>query len=135
MRHGFPGCLAARAQLEAEGPKAGPRVSEGGGDGDGETPETGGDGRDGGYVKPTPPAPKPRRFYGSVEIDPDRSNRDMGQVVDEVLQHLTTLPGGKVTVTVEIQARMPEGVPDDVRRVIDENCRTLDFESHGFEES
>ena len=59
----------------------------------------------------------------------------MGQVAEEVLQHLTTLPGGKVKVTVEIEADMLEGVSDDVRRVINENCQTLRFKSHGFEES
>ena len=48
--------------------------------------------------------------------------------------HLT-LPGGKVKVTVEIEAEVPEGVSDDVQRVINENCQTLRFKSHGFEES
>ena len=47
----------------------------------------------------------------------------------------TTLPGGKVTVTVEIEAEVPEGISDDVRRVISENCRTLHFNSHAFEDS
>ena len=32
----------------------------------------------------------------------------MGQVAEEVLQIMTTLPGGKVTVTVEIEAEVPE---------------------------
>lgn len=59
----------------------------------------------------------------------------MGQVAEEVLQHLTTLPGGKVTVTVEIEAEVAEGVASDVQRVVDENCRTLRFRSHGFEAS
>ena len=59
----------------------------------------------------------------------------MGLDPEEVLQHLTTLPGGKVKVTVEIEAEVPEGVSDDVQRVINENCQTLHFKSHGFEES
>ena len=59
----------------------------------------------------------------------------MGQVAEEVVQHLTTLPGGKVNVTVEIEAELSEGVSDDVQRVINENCQTLHFKSHGFEES
>ena len=59
----------------------------------------------------------------------------MGQVAEEVLQIMTTLPGGKVTVAVEIEAEVPEGISDDVRRVISENCRTLHFNSHGFEDS
>ena len=59
----------------------------------------------------------------------------MGRVAEEVLQHLTTLPGGKVTVTVDIQAGTAAGVSENLRRAIDENCRTLGFKSHGFEES
>ena len=59
----------------------------------------------------------------------------MGQLAEEILQHLTTLPNGKVKVTVEIEAEVADGVSSDVQRVIDENCRTLRFRSHGFEES
>src|SRR5262249_37225131 len=44
----------------------------------------------------------PRRFFGTVEIDPDRAGRAMGQVAEEVLQHLTTLRRSVVKVTVEI---------------------------------
>lgn len=51
------------------------------------------------------------------------------------LQHLATLSGGKVNVTVEIEAEVPEGVSDDVRRAINENCQTRCPKSHGFEES
>lgn len=41
--------------------------------------------------------------------------------------------GGKVTVAVEIDAEMPEGLADGNRRVIDENCQVLRFKNHGFE--
>ena len=76
-----------------------------------------------------------RRFYGTVDVSPDRAGRDMGDIAEEVLQHLTTLPGAKVKVTVEVAATVPGGIPGDVKRVVDENCRTLGFRSHGFEES
>ena len=59
----------------------------------------------------------------------------MGQLAEEILQHLTTLPNGKVRVTVEIEAEVADGVSSDVQRVIDENYRNLRFRSHGFEES
>lgn len=77
----------------------------------------------------------PRRFFGTVQVDADRAGRDMGKVAEAVLQHLTTQPGGKVKVTVEIQAEVPKGVSADVQRVVDENCRTLRFTAHGFERS
>ncbi len=83
-----------------------------------------------------PAAPKlPRRFFGTVAVDPDRAGRDMGVVAEEVLQNLTTLPGAIVRVTVEIEAEFPDGASADTQRDVDENCRTLGFRSHGFEES
>jgi hypothetical protein len=39
-----------------------------------------------------------------------------------------------VEVTLEIQAEIPDGVPDQVVRTVAENCRTLRFKAHGFEE-
>ena len=66
-------------------------------------------------------------------IDPDRAGRDVGRIAEEVLQHLTTLPRANVKLTLEIEAEAPEGVPDDVQRIVTENCHTLKFTSHGFE--
>jgi len=39
-----------------------------------------------------------------------------------------------VEITLEIKADVPEGVPDNVVRTVTENCRTLKFKNHGFEE-
>jgi hypothetical protein len=41
--------------------------------------------------------------------------------------------GAEVTVTVEIEARLPLGATDQIIRTVTENCRTLKFDSHGFE--
>jgi hypothetical protein len=118
----------ARAQLEAERPTPEPP-----GPAPGATPpSTVGGPSAGAAVRPQR---LPRRFFGTVEINPDRAGRDMGQITEEVLQHLTVLPGSKVNMKVEIDAIAPDGVADDVQRVINENCQTLRFNSHGFEES
>ena len=45
-----------------------------------------------------------------------------------------TLVGARVRVTLEIEAEIPDGVPENVVRVVTENSRTLKFESHGFED-
>jgi predicted AAA+ superfamily ATPase len=74
-----------------------------------------------------------RRFYGNVEIDPMRVNRDVPAIVQEVIQHLISLNKAKVKITLEIEAEIPEGVPDDVTRTVLENCRTLKFNSQSFE--
>jgi hypothetical protein len=79
------------------------------------------------------PPEKPTRFHGSVELDSGRVGRDAGKIAEEVLQHITALPGANVRVTLEIQADVPSGIPDNVARTVNENCRTLRFNSQGFE--
>ena len=43
------------------------------------------------------------------------------------------LVGATVTVTLEVEAVIPAGVPDHVVRTVTENGRTLKFTSQGFE--
>jgi len=83
---------------------------------------------------PTPPAAQaPKRFHGSVTLDPMRSGRDASRIADEVITHLSGLVGAEVIVTLEIQAEIPSGVPENVVRTVTENARTLKFTSQGFE--
>jgi hypothetical protein len=75
-----------------------------------------------------------RRFHGSVSLDPERLGRDAGRIAEEILQHLTTLPDASVKVTLEIEAHIPDGAPDNAVRTVTENARTLKFKNQGFEE-
>ena len=75
-----------------------------------------------------------RRFHGSVKLDPVRIGRDAGRIGEEVVQHLSGLVGANVEVTLEIHASIPGGAPEKTVRDVTENCRTLKFESYGFEE-
>jgi len=96
-----------------------------------------------GYERPGPPPPKPppqppekktTLFVGSVPLDESRVGRDAGRIADEVLGHLTTLPGARAKVTLEIEVEVPEGVEDDVVRIVSENATTLKFTNASFEE-
>ena len=51
-------------------------------------------------------------------------------------EHLPAASGSgtSVKVTLEIEADIPAGAPDDVVRTVVESCRTVRFQSHGFEE-
>ena len=118
-------------QLDAERPSSSPTPSSVGASPSG-TPAVG-QGSEQGTERPAPPA-KPTRFYGSVKLDPARLNRDAAQVSTEVLQHLTSLLNADVEVTLEIQARIAEGIPDNVVRTVSENCKTLKFKNQGFEQ-
>ena len=82
----------------------------------------------------TPPPRKLKRYHGSVTLNATRAGRDAGAIAEEVISHLAGLSGAKVTVTLEIEAEVPAGVPDNVIRTVTENGRTLKFTSQGFEE-
>jgi predicted AAA+ superfamily ATPase len=80
------------------------------------------------------PAPaKPKRFHGRVVLDAARVGRDAGKIAEEVISHLVGLVGVEVTVTLEIEAIVPSGAPDNVVRTVTENSRTLKFIDQGFE--
>ena len=97
-----------------------------------------GDGEKGtrkGGDEPPPPPPRLRRFHGSVPVDPARLGRDAGRIAEEVVQHLVGLVGADVEIHLEIQAEIPDGAPENIVRTVTENCRTLKFKTHGFEET
>lgn len=79
------------------------------------------------------PEKEPRRFHGSVVLDATRVGRDAGQIADEIIGHLTGLPKANVTVTLEIEAEIPDGAPENVVRTVTENAQALKFRTQGFE--
>ncbi|MGD0856110.1 MAG: Swt1 family HEPN domain-containing protein [Dehalococcoidia bacterium] len=76
----------------------------------------------------------PKRFYGSVSLDPSRTGRDASRIAEEVIAHLIALAGAEIKVTLEIDASIPSGTPENVVRTVTENSRTLKFTGHGFED-
>jgi hypothetical protein len=76
---------------------------------------------------------KPKRFYGTATLDANRVGRDAGKIAEEVVAHLVGLVGANVKVTIDIEAEIPDGAPDNVVRTVTENARTLKFTSQGFE--
>ena len=121
----------AASQLAADAAEAGKQVIEGGTAVDTASTEGGVAIVQEGADQPTPPAL--RRFYGSVELDATRVGRDAGRIAEEIIQHLTGLVGATVRVTLEIEADIPSGAPENVVRTVTENCRVLRFEQQGFE--
>jgi hypothetical protein len=76
---------------------------------------------------------QPKRFHGTVTLDPTRVGRDSSRIAEEVIAHLVGLVGSRVVVTLEIEAEIPAGAPDNVVRTVTENSRTLKFSQQGFE--
>lgn len=79
------------------------------------------------------PEPKTTRYYGRVALDPQRVNKDMGLIVEEVIERLTGLVGCDVTITLEINAQHREGFDEGIIRTVSENGRTLKFDHYEFE--
>ena len=74
------------------------------------------------------------RYYGRASIDPQRVNKDMGVIVEEVIERLTSQLGCEVEITVEVHAEKKDGFDESTVRTISENSRTLKFDDYGFEE-
>ena len=76
-----------------------------------------------------------RRFHGSVKLNPIRANQDINKIVEAVIQHLTSQIDSEVELTLEVQANLPKGADEKLRRDVTENCRTLKFDNCEFEET
>ena len=123
----------ARRQIEAEVKPAVPPGEQRTGPSGGSQDSTTSPGDAGATDAPTTPAKLPRRFHGSVRLDTARVGRDAGKIAEEVIAHLSGLVGADVVVTMEVEAQIPSGVPDNVVRTVTENSRTLKFTTQGFE--
>jgi hypothetical protein len=134
-----PGLLVkpevARRQMEAESaklPAGEASAGAAGGGGGAAAPGPGDDATEARVLAPLPAQPK--RFHGTVTLDPARVGRDASRIADEVIAHLAGLVGARVKVTLEVEAEIPAGASDNVVRIVTENSRTLKFTSQGFEE-
>jgi hypothetical protein len=68
-----------------------------------------------------------------VALDSQRVNREMGLIVEEVIERLTSIVGCDVDISLEINAKLPDGFDEATIRTVSENSRTLKFEHYGFE--
>lgn len=122
----------AGKQMDADAAAA-PAAGGGALEGAGGATAAGGDGRGGAEPKDAERPQRPKRYHGTVQLRPERVGSDAGQVAEEIVAHLVGLVGADVTVTLEIEASIPSGVPENVVRIVTENGRVLKFNSHGFE--
>jgi len=89
-------------------------------------PTSGGQVVDDGGAMP-PAEKKPTRFTGAVMISPERPARDIHQIVEAIVEQLTTLPGSQVKLRFEIEAEVPSGLDRGKVRTLVENANTLGF--------
>jgi predicted AAA+ superfamily ATPase len=84
-------------------------------------------------------SPKPqkmRRFYGSVDIDPDgRPVKAFESIISAVVVELQRTQGARVSLTLEVSAEAPDGFDEADVSVVRDNSRQLKFrpDSTGFD--
>jgi len=69
----------------------------------------------------------PTRFQGTVMISADRPAKEIHQIVEAIVEQLTTLPGAEVNLKLEIDAEAPSGLDRAKVRTLLENAATLGF--------
>ncbi|WP_376797417.1 Swt1 family HEPN domain-containing protein [Thermogemmatispora sp.] len=131
----------AAAQLEAEAQKAAasavtnsPSANESGASNVGLLKSEGSSARQVPTVRDRAIAePRYSRFHGAVNLSRFHLFTTIESINKEVIEHLSRNPNAQVKITLEIQATLPEGFSEGVRRTVEENCHTLKFEDAAFE--
>ena len=81
-------------------------------------------------------APRPKRFFASLKLDPERAGLDVARIMDGLLVELTRAPGAGIELTLETAGTAGEaGYPPDVVDTVTANARDLklDEDELGFE--
>jgi hypothetical protein len=79
---------------------------------------------------------RPKRFYGSVEIDMIRPIKSFEAIVNAIVMELQRTHGAKVKLTLDIEAEASSGFAAGEVSIVRDNARQLKFksESTGFGE-
>jgi hypothetical protein len=94
-------------------------------------------GNTGGSTAQETPDPEPiknKHFFMSAQLDNTRIGRDVQRLVEEVINHLTSVDGAQVEVSLELNVTAPDGMSPQTIRTVSENCRTLRVKSFGFDD-
>lgn len=75
-----------------------------------------------------------RHFYMSAKLDNTRVNRDINNLVSEIVQHLMAIDDATVELKFEVDVETQNGIPSSVVRTVSENCRTLKVTDFGFDD-
>lgn len=85
-------------------------------------------------VTPPPPQHQNRHFTMTATLDNTRVVKNIGNLMDEIINHLMQIDGANVEIKLLVEADMPNGTPVTTVRAIKENCATLKVDDFGFEE-
>lgn len=75
----------------------------------------------------------PRSFRGAIDVDSTLAKSRLNLIADEIIAVLSKDPAATVRVTLEIDARFPDGASDAIRRAVSENANSLGFKAKEWE--
>ncbi len=83
----------------------------------------------------TQPKPVKKRFFGSIDINPNAPLHKMQEVVNELIMHFSQRADTKVKISIEIEAECQDekGFDTNVVRTVSENANVLGFKVKEFE--
>lgn len=76
-----------------------------------------------------PNVPRVRRFFGTKRLSPAKMVSEVNAIAEAIVQHLAGIHGATVTITLDIQADLPEGATDHAVRTVSENSRVLQIDA------
>lgn len=94
---------------------------------------------DAGTDPPSPSIPPPlqsllsKHFSMDVELDKTRLNKSFNSYIDEIASYLMHLPDVSVSIRLAVNISAPEGIPEDIKEAISENCHSLKVSNFYFE--
>lgn len=90
-------------------------------------------GRQGDPLEPLVGPVAKRTWFCSVDVPAASARMRLLTLAEELIEVLASDPHAQVRVTLEVDARFPTGVPDHVRRAVDENVVHLGIERPEWE--
>ena len=78
--------------------------------------------------------PQNTHFYLSTPLTTTRINKDVNNLVQEIINYVAGVDGAEIEINLEVNAKLPNGTPVPIVRTVTENCRTLKVKDFGFSE-
>lgn len=79
-----------------------------------------------------PSKPRNCHFEMMTTLDATRVVKNVGNLMDEVINHLLQVEGANVEIKLLVEATLPDGAPVTTVRTVNENCKTLKVDRFEF---
>ncbi len=66
-----------------------------------------------------------KTFTASLNLDPQKAGLQTSEFMDEVMSYLQALPDSEIKMSVEVQVNVPNGINNEIARIVVENSKTL----------